>query len=776
MSDLQAGLVPFRCVSAGLRLQATQKKSDSAIAVRNVMGVSVFLCAILIWFLASNDSVLSNDSKGVSMIQQVHRLCSAVSLTRSLFSGLSSGVLLAGLVLGTGSNVAVAQGLTDKPLLVCHNIDKIQRVFLSQHIKFKEGTPEVEGRTVEQYIKHLDPAKIYLLDGDVAEIKKIMTGFFAAIHSEPADCSALDKAEDLYRKRVGERAEYAKKVLSDKKFKFDSKTELVLDPDSRKYAESKHAQDEFHLKYLQFQISNYIATGMKQAEAQEHVIRSYDRATKRVKETSKEDLYSNYLDSFGRALDPHSSYFSRESLEDFEIQMGLSLEGIGATLSSQDGFTTIEQLIDGGSAKSSGQLQPQDKIVAVGQFKTKSEVDKMENVVELDLRDVVRKIRGPKGTKVRLQILRKKTDGNNERFMVDLVRDKIKLEDDAASLTYLERDVNGEKKKIAILNLPSFYADAKRGGRSSASDMKTLLKKANADGADALVLDLSQDGGGSLDDAVRIAGLFFKVGNVVKQSARDPSQGEMALDDRDPTVDWAGPMVVLTSRISASASEIVAGALKDYNRAVIVGGDTTFGKGTVQSVVPLTPGLGAVKVTVGMFFTPGGFSTQHKGVEADVILPGPYSTDEFGEKHLDYSLPEAQIKPFLSPDAYVTSGTGAWKKIEQPIVQQLKTRAQVRIAKNADFNKVIDEMKKAKEKGKVIKLAEALKDTEKKKGEQDKKKDMNKDEKVAEYQKRADIQEAANVAADLLALQHGLTLPDVTMTTEPTTDDQKKTR
>ena len=158
-------------------------------------------------------------------------------------------------------------------------------------------------------------------------------------------------------------------------------------------------------------------------------------------------------------------------------------------------------------------LQPQDKIVAVGQFTGKgSEVSAMENVVEQDLRDVVRKIRGPKGTKVRLQILRKKTDGAPERFVVDLTRDKIKLEDDAASISYIERDVNGEKKKVAVLNLPSFYADAKRGGRSSASDVKALLKKANAEGADSLVLDLSQNGGGSLDDAVKLAGLFFKVG------------------------------------------------------------------------------------------------------------------------------------------------------------------------------------------------------------------------------------------------------------------------
>lgn len=673
------------------------------------------------------------------------------------------------------SSRSSAQGFS-KPVLSCKNIDKIQRVFLSQHVKFKEESPDVESRTIEQYVKQMDVAKIYLLESDVQQIKKEMKGIFAHLREDTPDCGQIDRVRQLYMKRVQERADYAKKTLADKKFKFDPKTELVLDPDSRQFSKTKADADAFHLKYLQFQISNYVATGMKQSEAQDHVARNYDRVVKRVKDTTREDQFASYLDAFGRSLDPHSSYFSRESLEDFEITMSLSLEGIGATLSSQDGFTTIEQLIEGGSAKASGQLLPQDKIVAVGQFKGAADLDKMENVVEMDLRDVVRKIRGPKGTKVRLQIMRKKSDGANERFVVDLVRDRIKLEDDAAALSYLERDVNGEKRKVAVVTLPSFYADAKRGGRSSAQDMKLLLKRAQAEGADAMVLDLSQNGGGSLDDAVKIAGLFFKVGNVVKQSARDPGQGEMALDDRDPSVDWAGPMVILTSRISASASEIVAGTLKDYGRAVVVGGDFTFGKGSVQSVVPLTPGLGAVKVTVGMFFTPGGFSTQHKGVEADVVLPGPFSTNEYGEKHLDYSLPEAQIKPFISQDAYVASGGGAWKKLEPSIVTQLKSRSSGRVAKNAEFQKIIDEMKKAKDKGKVIKLSESAKETSKKKGEQDKKKELSKDEKVAEYLKRADVQEAASVAADLLALQRGIVLTDATKSAPQDSEDQRKTR
>lgn len=651
--------------------------------------------------------------------------------------------------------VAQAQMSTRVPgmTLTCPNIDKIEQIFLNYHVSFKNPSPDLENRVIDQYVKRLDSAKIYMLDSDLVEIKRSMKGVFTNLKA--GDCKSLDKVQGMYVKRVRERAEFAKKTLGNKKWKFDPKTEITINPDVRKFAKNKVEADTFQAKYLQFQVSNYIATGLKQEEAQEKVVKNYERLVKRIQDKTKEDIFSDYLDSFGRALDPHSSYFSRDVLEDFEISMGLSLEGIGATLSSQDGFTVIEQLIDGGSAKASALLQPQDKIVAVGQYDKKSgDLGQLENVVELDLRDVVRKIRGEKGTKVRLQILRKKSDGAAERFFVDLVRDKIKLEEEAAALSILDKEVNGEKKKLAIVNLPGFYSDGRRGGRSSATDMKNLLKEAKAKGAEGLVLDLSQNGGGSLDDAVKIAGLFFKTGNVVKQSSRDPSQPEMALADKDPAIDWDGPVVVLTSRISASASEIVAGTLKDYNRAIIVGGDHTFGKGTVQSVQPLPPGLGAVKVTVGMFFTPGGFSTQHRGVEADIVLPGPFSTEEVGEKSLDYSLPSVKIAPFLSPDAYAA----AWKKVDAEVISQTKARSAARVAGNEEFKKIQDELKKEKNKTKVIKLADALKEDKGKKEEADKKKNLSKDEKVAEYLKRPDIQEAANVLADLMVLQKGVPL------------------
>lgn len=646
--------------------------------------------------------------------------------------------------------------------LECPSIAKIEERFLDSHVLFKNMDSKIEGRTIDQFIKRLDGGKIYLRQSDVDEIKKMMKGHFAKLKTPPSDCSSIEKTHALFVTRVKERAEFAKKTLSSKTFKFDPKTELSIDPDSRKYAKTVAEQETFQKKYLNFQLSNHIATGISQDEAVQQVIRSYDRGVKRVSEINKEQIYSDYLDSYGRSLDPHTAYLSQDSLEDFEMNMSLSLEGIGASLSQQDGFTIVEQLIDGGNAKSSGLVQVQDRIVGVGQFKADGKEENLENVIEMDLRDVVKRIRGPKGTKVRLQILRPKTDGSKERLMVTLTRDKVKLEDEAAQLLMQEREVDGKKIPIAILNLPSFYSDGRRGGRSAATDLKKLINEAKEKGAKSMVLDVSTNGGGSLEDAVRIAGLFFRLGNVVKQSSQEADAPAMTLADRDPATDWNGPLTILTSRLSASASEIVSGTLSDYQRAVIVGADHTFGKGSVQSVQQLPPGLGAIKTTVGWFFTPGGFSTQWRGVDADIVLPSALSTDEIGEKTLDYSLNPQQIKAFKSEEA-----KSDWLEVTKSDLQNLKTRSTDRVGKNPEFAKIKEEIEKAKKRGKIIKISDSLKETKDKKAEADTKKQLSKEDRLKEYLKRADIQEAVNVAADLFAVQTKIPLNKVVIPPPP---------
>lgn len=634
----------------------------------------------------------------------------------------------------------------EKDGLECRYVYAIEQGFLANHVKYSSRDAELANRVVEQYIKRQDGSKIYFTEADVEQIKKDMNNVFDKVKSK--DCSFLDKVQKLTVQRVQDRYDFAKKFLG-KDYKFDSKTEFVYDPDKKPWAKTSEEANEFLKKYIHFQISNYLATDMKLEEAKSNVIKNYERAVKRVQDTKVDDLLSGYLDSFARSLDPHSSFFSHDVLEDFEIQMRLSLEGIGATLSSQDGFTVIEQLVPGGAAARSGQLEPQDKIMAVGQEK-----GAMENVIDMDLKDVVKKIRGNKGTKVRLSILRKKGD-EKSRFDVTLVRDKVNLEDEAASIIYQDKEINGQKKKIGILNFPSFYADSRRGGRSSAADLKKLIKEANEKKVDGLVLDLSTNGGGSLEDAVKIAGLFYKTGNVVKQSSKNDGK-EIPLADTDPTVDWAGPLVVLTSRISASASEIVSGTLQDYKRAVIIGADHTFGKGSVQSVLPIPNNLGAIKVTVGMFFVPGGNSTQHRGVDSDIVIPSPYSTDDVGEKFLDYSLPPKKIPSFISADAYVKEGDSAWNEIKPEWVKVLKEKSAARVEKSEDFKKISDELKKAKERGKLIKVSEVLKDKTEKDKKDKAKKFGSKDAKNKEYLKRAELNEAVNSLLDLIQLESEL--------------------
>ncbi len=623
----------------------------------------------------------------------------------------------------------------------------IAQGFLHQHIQHDSMNAELEKRTVEQYVKKLDPFKLYLLKSDHQKIKGMMSGIFKKV--EKKKCDSLFKAREIYINAVKKRIEFVKNYLGPK-FKYNKKTKLSLDPDKREYAKNLKASLDYHKKYLQFQVSNNMAAGSTLKEAKAAVSRKYDRALRRINEVEQEDVYALYLDSFARSLDPHSSYFSKDVLEDFEISMRLELEGIGATLSSEDGFTVVEQLIAGGAAFKSGLMKSQDKIIAVGQVKNNKE-QAFENVVEMPLRDVVRKIRGKKGTKVRLKLLRQ-AGGKSETLIVTLVRDKIKLEDEAASISYLEKAPNGVKRKIAVINLPSFYADSRRGGRSCAKDIKKLLKEARKNKVDGVVLDLSSNGGGSLDDAVSVAGLFFKTGNVVTQSSKMSGYrgGPARLKDDDKDVDWAGPLVVLTSRVSASASEIVAGTLQDYKRAVVVGADHTFGKGSVQQVVSLPTGLGAIKVTVGMFFTPGGDSTQHRGVDADVVLPSALSTDDVGEKSLPYSLPPNKIKPFISKSAFVTEGSGKWEPLSPDLVQTLKQRSKLRVSNSDEFTKIVDEMKKAKKDKRVVTVGESFDEQKEKKAEIEEKKKLSKEEKVKDYLDREDIKEAAMVLIDLI--------------------------
>jgi carboxyl-terminal processing protease len=660
------------------------------------------------------------------------------------FSKKAGLALIAFSVILSGPSQAEAQQSAGG--LACKYIPPIQEGYLNQHIKHKKMTPELEKRVVNQILKRLDPLKVYLLKKDEDKIKKMFSGIFKK--TQNANCAPIYNANAYVLEKIQDRVAFVKSFLG-KKYKFDKNIKINLDSDKRKRFASKKEMNAFHKKYIHFQISNYLLSDTKIDEAKKNVVKNYERILKKLKKETEQDQLAEYLDAFAHSLDPHSTFFSADALDNFRIQMSLSLEGIGATLSWKDGFTVVESLVPGGAADKSGQIKPKDKIVAVRQDKVK----KAENVIEMELNDVVKKIRGKKGTKVFLSVLRKE-GGETKRLEIKLVRDKISLEDEAAQISYHKKKVGSETKLIGLINLPSFYADGRRNGRSAAKDVKKLLREAKAKKVDGIVLDLSSNGGGSLDDAVKIGGLFIKTGNIVKQSFPDPNRPAIALADVDATVDYKGPLVILTSRASASASEIVSGALKDYGRAVIVGADHTFGKGTVQSVRDLPKQLGALKVTVGMFFTAGGYSTQHRGVDADVVLPSVFSNEDVGEKTYDYSLPPKKLPSFISSDAYVHEGPSKWQIIDKKTIAALGSASKARVSKSDKFKEVLDDIKKSKERGKTLDLAEVMKEkTEKKDKKKDSDKVLSKKEKLKKYFERAEVEESLNVALDLILLQ-----------------------
>jgi len=431
-------------------------------------------------------------------------------------------------------------------------------------------------------------------------------------------------------------------------------------------------------------------------KARKKLIHRQELITQRATDLTIEDVYSDFLDAFARALDPHSNYLPQEVFEDFRIGMELSLEGIGVKLSYRDGFSVVEDIIPGGAADRVDVLEKRDKIIAVAQ-----EGGEFVDVIDMDLRDVVRKIRGKRGTTVHLTVLR----NEKERIEVSIVRDKINLEEQAASLRIEELEIDGETFKLGLLELPSFYGDKNPSKRQSSRDVRTLLKEAKKKKVDGVMLDLSRNGGGLLDNAVEIAGLFVAEGGVV--AVKDTYGKLQVMRDPDDSIAYDGPLVVMTSRVSASASEIVAGAMQDYRRAVLIGDDHTFGKGTVQSMVQLPPGLGALKVTTQLFFRPGGVSTQHEGVESDVRIPATFNVDDFGEKHQPYSLEAQQVAPFVEVESQGGSAS-AWPAITDELVGELVRRSQGRVAANEDFQKLEADLAEVRQRGGVVHVKDIL--------------------------------------------------------------------
>ena len=590
--------------------------------------------------------------------------------------------------------------------LSCDRVPELLKAYLNKHYSFRYLNDELRTRTVETYIKRIDPSKSLFLVDEEKALQAKLQGVFVDVRK--GDCKTLIEIRDDVIGRYEKAENFVREFVSSEDYELDTTVELIIDPDKRARPKTKQDQDDLYERLIHFQMSNYLSNDEEVEEAKRKLIHRYELMTRRAREQEDKDVYGAFLDSFATALDPHSNYFSAEAVEDFTIGMELSLEGIGVALTSRDGYSVVEKIIPGGAADRTGGLEPQDKIIAVAQGE-----GEFEDIIDMDLRDVVRRIRGKRGTTVRLSILRQ--GEATERFVLAIVRDKIKLEDQAAALRFEEVPKgDGTTMKLAVLELPSFYGGRNPTERQSSRDMRELLRQVKEQKADGLLLDLSRNGGGLLENSVEIAGFFIRNGGVV--AVKDTYSKVQVLRDPDDSLLYDGPMVLLTSRVSASASEIVAGAMKDYRRAVVVGDDHTFGKGTVQSMVNLPSDLGALKVTTALFFRPGGASTQHEGVRADIVFPSIFSANELGEKHQDYSLPSQTIDSFLDPASLPALASSEesplWKPVTPELVAELAARSRKRIEESEDFAEIERQIAETTERNGVLHLSDIYKPEE----------------------------------------------------------------
>ena len=582
----------------------------------------------------------------------------------------------------------------------------VRGIVSSQHLTRHELDDEISERSLATFIDRLDPMKLYFLQEDVDAFESKKTEIDDMLKS-----GELQFAHDVFLKYMSRMEESITVVhhLIDAKHDFTVEEYINTDWDNLEFAKTREELTERWRKRIKYNFLVLKGDKTEGEDARERLHRRYSSQLKQMEQTKSDDLLEIFLTSVTTSYDPHTTYMSPTSSENFEIQMRLNLDGIGAQLTLEDGYTKVTRIIPGGAADKQGELKTGDRIVSVGQD-TEGE---MQEVIDMKLNDVVSLIRGKPGSTVRLGIIPEKSQ---ETKVLTIKRAKIELKDSEARGEIIEHNLPGTKKtlRIGVINLPSFYMDmdAARKGvkdyRSTTRDCRRIIDEFNEEGIDGMIMDLSTNGGGSLTEAIDLTGLFIDLGTVVQ--VKDPSGRVQQYDDRNKGTSYDGPLVVLCSKFSASASEIFAGAIVDHGRGIVVGDSTTHGKGTVQNFLELgaqffsinnPPNLGALKITTQQFYRPGGASTQQRGVYSDIILPSITDHLKVSESDLDYPV------PFDKVDDEVQEHLGAR---DEEIIAKLKAASEQRIEKSEDFQKLltqIDEYKK-QQKEKRVSLVEEV--------------------------------------------------------------------
>ena len=511
------------------------------------------------------------------------------------------------------------------------------------HYKRVKVDDTLSEQIFDRYLESLDPQKSFLLGSDIEEFDRFRRGFDDALRT-----ARLNPVFDIFKRfrtRVDERALFAKNLLK-RDFDFTVDESYGFNREEAQWLASQGAMDELWRKRVKNDVLDLRLAEQPDNELVETLEERYERMAQRVSQLSANDVFQIFINSYTLSVEPHTSYFSPRSSENFRINMSLSLEGIGAALQTENEHTVVRRIIAGGPAAVSQLVSVDDRIVGVGSGEDEDIVD----VVSWPLADVVDLIRGPKGSTVRLKILPGNAPAGSPPEIVTLVRDKIKLEEQAAKSSVVEVPIAGKTRRFGVIDLPTFYLDSAGLAqglpdyRSTTRDVKRLLGELTGSdgGVEGVIIDLRGNGGGSLLEATQLTGLFIDTGPVVQ--IRDSSGRVNIEEDEDPAVAYDGPLAVLVNRSSASASEIFAAAIQDYGRGVVLG-EPTFGKGTVQSVVPLDKEgkLGQLKVTIAQFFRVNGEGTQHRGVVPDVQFPTALDAEAQGERGLDNALPWAEV-------------------------------------------------------------------------------------------------------------------------------------
>ena len=503
------------------------------------------------------------------------------------------------------------------------------------HYEHRVINPTLSSQVFDRYLKDLDGQRGYFLASDVAGFEQHRKTFDAAL--KKGDLKAAFQIYNRYQQRVAERLAFVIAEL-DKgvdKLDFSKDESLELDREKSPWMTTRAELDDLWRKRVKAAALSLRLSGKTDAEIQKTLSKRYKSQLSNLYRTKADDAFQVYMNSFTESYDPHTEYFSPRTEENFNINMSLSLEGIGAVLQSEDEFTKVVRLVPAGPADKAGQLKTGDRIVAVAQAD-----QEFVDVVGWRIDEVVDRIRGAKGTTVRLQIIPAGAVDETQTKTISIVRNTVKLEDQAAQKKIITVKRGDESLRIGVIKLPAFYADfqAMQAGdpnyRSTTRDVKKLITELKAEKINGLVLDLRNNGGGSLSEANSLVGLFIGAGPTVQ--VKNAGNKIEVLGDPDPSVPYAGPLVVMVNRLSASAAEIFAGAIQDYGRGLIVG-STTFGKGTVQALRDLE--YGQLKLTEAKFYRISGASTQHRGVATDVVFPNIYDETEIGESALPNAMP-----------------------------------------------------------------------------------------------------------------------------------------